>query len=177
MTMRRFYEETKGPWCHFSAASPRALCSLAWRLRGVSGEQSTGISAFSLRGRKMRTLDGLFDEFSAAMQFPYYFGENWPAFDECIADLEWVTTRSVVVLIDEAPCILADDRAEKETFWTTLGATARERRTRLEQDERGPSSLHVVLGGMQRSVDASQLPIRDDELEWVGVDDEGNILA
>jgi hypothetical protein len=29
-------------------------------------------------------------EFAASFQFPYYFGENWPAFDECINDLSWL---------------------------------------------------------------------------------------
>ncbi|MEE8888146.1 MAG: barstar family protein [Acidipropionibacterium acidipropionici] len=44
-----------------------------------------------LRGTKCATIQGMFDEFSAALQFPYYVGENWPAFDECIADLDWLS--------------------------------------------------------------------------------------
>src|SRR5262249_52404434 len=43
-----------------------------------------------IRGRKSRTVRAFFDEVSAALQFPYYFGENWAAFDECITDLDWL---------------------------------------------------------------------------------------
>jgi len=32
-----------------------------------------------VRGHKSRAVDGLFDEFAAALQFPYYFGANWAA--------------------------------------------------------------------------------------------------
>lgn len=45
----------------------------------------------SIRGHKCRTIDGMIDEFSSALQFPWYFGENWPAFDECICDLDWLS--------------------------------------------------------------------------------------
>ncbi|PPI54086.1 barstar family protein [Rathayibacter toxicus] len=40
-----------------------------------------------LRGDKMMTQSALYDEFAAGLQFPYYFGENRNAFDECISDL------------------------------------------------------------------------------------------
>ena len=54
----------------------------------VMGWAEAGLTVRVVRGRKMRNLPGLFDEFSAALQFPLYFGENEDAFDECIADLE-----------------------------------------------------------------------------------------
>lgn len=38
----------------------------------------------------MRTVAQLNDEFSAALQFSAYFGENWPAFNECLKDLDWL---------------------------------------------------------------------------------------
>lgn len=52
-----------------------------------------------VRGSKMKTVETLFDEFSAALQFPYYFGENWGAFDECIADLDWLPGETYIVVI------------------------------------------------------------------------------
>lgn len=47
-----------------------------------------GTVARVVRGKKSRTVSHFFDEISAALQFPYYFGENWAALDECLADLE-----------------------------------------------------------------------------------------
>ena len=34
------------------------------------------------------------------MRFPYYFGWNWNAFDECITDLEWLKFSSILIVID-----------------------------------------------------------------------------
>jgi hypothetical protein len=47
----------------------------------------------------MLDVDGLFDETAAALQFPSYFGENWPAFDECLADMDWLATNAGIVLV------------------------------------------------------------------------------
>lgn len=61
-----------------------------------------------LRGKKCRSVHGFFDEVSAVLQFPYYFGENWNAFDECIVDLEWAQGSAYLLLVEEADLLLAD---------------------------------------------------------------------
>jgi len=62
----------------------------------------------------MRSVDGLFDEFAAALQFPYYFGENWAAFDECLGEIDWLEpTSGLIVLITEAGQVLADCPADE----------------------------------------------------------------
>lgn len=64
----------------------------------------------TLRGTKMRDRTGLFDEFAAALQFPWYFAENRDSFDECIADLRWIKPNTGYVLAMTAPEeVLADD--------------------------------------------------------------------
>jgi hypothetical protein len=50
----------------------------------------------------MTTVQGIYDEFAAALQFPYYFGENWPALDECVADLEWLPADGYLICITSA---------------------------------------------------------------------------
>lgn len=65
---------------------------------GVWGWREAGLTVRVVRGRKMRTVDALFDEFSAALQFPHYFGENWPAFDECLADMDWLPLHTGIVI-------------------------------------------------------------------------------
>lgn len=54
----------------------------------VIGWTEAGLTVRVVRGRKMRNLRALFNEFAAALQFPLYFGENEDAFNECIAELE-----------------------------------------------------------------------------------------
>lgn len=54
--------------------------------RRTSEWMAAGLTVRTVRGAKMRTDGQLFDEFAAALQFPYYFGENWAAFTECLAE-------------------------------------------------------------------------------------------
>jgi len=55
----------------------------------------------------MRIVRDLFDELAAACQFPYYFGENWPAFAECLGDLDWMNSLRFVLIITEFEEVLA----------------------------------------------------------------------
>jgi len=85
-----------------------------------------GWVARSVRGKKMRTTDGLFDEFAAALQFPWYFGENWDAFDECLADMDsWLLpTAGIAVLVYDAAQVLVDEPAEQLEIAVKVFATA-----------------------------------------------------
>jgi hypothetical protein len=63
---------------------PAAAYELAWKV--ARDQMVTKV----LRGSKMTSLDSLFAEIGAALQFPDYFGEIWPALDECLLDLSWM---------------------------------------------------------------------------------------
>lgn len=107
----------------------------------------------AIRGRKTRTLASLFDEFAAAFQFPYYFGENWAAFRDCISDLDWLPFKpGVVVLIYGAGEVLADAHpAELATLVQALVTAAEEFAEAVNEGEwwdRDPVPFHVVLQGM-----------------------------
>jgi RNAse (barnase) inhibitor barstar len=93
--------------------SPALLC-LETDVRAAAelapGWANTGLAVRAVRGRKTRTREALFNEFAAALQFPYYFGENWPAFNECLADLEWISAPAgIVILVYEAAQLLEDE--------------------------------------------------------------------
>ena len=77
------------------------------------GWVESGLAARVVRGRKTRTLGGLFDEFAAALQFPLYFGENKDAFNECISDLTLPAGEGYVVVITEPDRVLADAGAHE----------------------------------------------------------------
>lgn len=43
------------------------------------------------------------DVFASALRFPDYFGRNWDAFEECLADLSWQSfdgTKGIVIVLD-----------------------------------------------------------------------------
>ncbi|MFI9506502.1 barstar family protein [Nocardia sp. NPDC052566] len=71
-----------------------------------------------LRGAKMRTVAGVFDEFAAAFQFPYYFGANKDAFDECLRDLPDFVGEGTgyVAVIRDSSVLLADQPGERPWF-------------------------------------------------------------
>jgi hypothetical protein len=73
-----------------------------------------------LRGKKMMQLASLFNEFTAALQFPYYFGENWNAFDECITDLDWIPGDFYVLIITEAHLLLAEESKDQLQALTSI---------------------------------------------------------
>lgn len=72
-----------------------------------------GITARVLRGSAMRTLDGLFAEVSSKLEFPDYFGNNWDALDECLADFEWLPGFAYTIVIVDALEVLAAEPAHQ----------------------------------------------------------------
>lgn len=66
-----------------------------------------------VRGNKMKTVETLFDEFSAALQFPYYFGENWAAFNECIADLDWLPGKTYIIVITNSDQLFKEESLDE----------------------------------------------------------------
>jgi len=73
-----------------------------------------------LRGGKCRTSAGLFAEFARALDFPDYFGHNWDALEECLADLEWLPAKGYVLLLTEAEQVLPDNEEDYATFLEVL---------------------------------------------------------
>ncbi|WP_265338698.1 barstar family protein [Cellulomonas gilvus] len=114
------------------------------------GWGEAGLTTRLVRGRKMRNVSTLFDEVSAALQFPYYFGENWGAFDECLADMDWLPLQvGVVIVVVDAVEVLSDDLAAQ--LATLVRVITRASETYAEPIDSGewwdrpPLPFHVVL--------------------------------
>jgi len=86
-----------------------------------------------LRGSRMRTRQGLMDEWAAAMQFPPHFGGTWDALRDALADLPAGGT----ILILDAEQLLQE--APPDALGTLL-AVLRDARGDL-----APNPLRVVL--------------------------------
>lgn len=72
-------------------------------------ECNPDVSVRIIRGVRTQTVSTLLQEWAAALQFPYYFGHNWDAFEECINDLEWVPAAKHLVFVTRAENVLRDD--------------------------------------------------------------------
>ncbi|MFD4462370.1 barstar family protein [Nocardia sp. NPDC058480] len=85
---------------------------------GVRYDAPADYRVRELRGTKMRTMAELFDEFAAAFQFPYYFGANKDAFDECLRDLDDFVgdAPGFVAVVRTADDLLAEQPTERAWF-------------------------------------------------------------
>ncbi len=101
-----------------------------------------------VRGAKMRRVDDLFDEFSAAFQFPDYFGGNWPGFDECICDLEWLPAKGYIVMAFDAWNILGDNVLDRPAFVRIMASTCKywaTKHVKFPSKELEPIPFHVLF--------------------------------
>ncbi len=87
-------------WVHQLAASESDVDDYARTLR------APGLTARLVRGQRCISRERLFHEFAAALQFPYYFGENWDAFEECVGDLSWLGGSGLLLFITNADKLL-----------------------------------------------------------------------
>lgn len=116
----------------------------------VTGWSDAGLVVRVVRGRKMRTWQGVFDEFAAALQFPWYFGENADAFHDCLTDLDWLPRHAGYVIVIADPGEVLDDAKPDalERLVTLLSDAYEHWAQPVEQGEwwdRPAVPFHVVL--------------------------------
>lgn len=134
-------------------AEPKVAAEAIMRWRDA------GLTVRTVRGPKMGTVERLFDEVAAALQFPYYFGENWPAFDECLSDMDWLPMSvGVVVVILEAEHVLANtDDVELAVLQRMIQRAAEAYSSPIASGEwwdRPAVAFHFVLQSQGDGVDA-----------------------
>lgn len=110
--------KTAKPWFHLLAGSTSDATNALWALNG----HETAMRI--VRGRKATAAQSFFDEASAALQFPYYFGENWDAFHDCINDLEWLKAKAVIVGVLEANKVLEASPTDAAKLASVLQSAA-----------------------------------------------------
>jgi RNAse (barnase) inhibitor barstar len=79
-----------------------------------------GYAMRTIQGKKCRTSSGLFSEFARALAFPEYFGHNWDALEECLADLEWLPANGYILLVTDTQAVLPEDEEEYDTLLEIL---------------------------------------------------------
>lgn len=75
----------------------------------VKKELSTSsVVTFEFDASSIKDDEMLFSEISNALFFPDYFGSNWDALDECLADMEWNEADGYVLFITNAGKLWSD---------------------------------------------------------------------
>ena len=108
-----YLQSTKAPWTSLLiVTAEQSAESLA--------HPPPGLALKVIKGRLCKTPATLFAEFARALEFPDYFGHNWDALEECLADLEWLPAKGYILLITDAASVLSNDETEYETFLEIL---------------------------------------------------------
>lgn len=106
---------TDSPWLHvgLDLAAQANMDPHAFYAR-----EGVAVCVRRLRGHKMRTFDGLMNEFGAALQFFSGFGDNWPALDEMLCHLdEWMPADAYVLVVENAVDVLSSEVAADLLTW------------------------------------------------------------
>src|SRR5262249_12081889 len=130
---------TSPPWVHLVVFD-----------RGEKAEtvlaRPPGFAVRTIDGHSARTKSGLLSEFARALEFPAGSGRNWDAFEELLADLEWLPATGYLILVSDADELLADDPADYGTFIGIVQAVAGEWATpRRGIGARSAVPFHVCL--------------------------------
>jgi hypothetical protein len=104
--MRNIVASSESPVFLVGALTDSDLCNYLWEMQR-SKDKSTVIRA--CRAQKMRNMSRLFDEIAAAFQFPYYFGENWAALEDCMSDLSWLYAEFYLICITSSEDLLCEE--------------------------------------------------------------------
>ncbi|MCI0427085.1 MAG: barstar family protein [Nitrospiraceae bacterium] len=113
LTLTAYLQSTKPPWTSL-------LIVTAGQRAESLVHAPDGYALKVIKGAKCQTTDGLLIECARVLDFPDYFGHNWDALEECLADLEWLPAKGYVLLITDAAHVLSDDGEEYETFLEIL---------------------------------------------------------
>jgi hypothetical protein len=139
MTAHAPFTSTAPPRVHLLVAAPGA--SPASRIAAPPG--------FVVRvadGRRGRTKAALLSELARALDAPESCARNWDAFEECLADLEWLPAAGYVLAVTDADQILADAPEDYRTFIEIVENVAREWATaRRGAWPRAAVPFHVCL--------------------------------
>jgi hypothetical protein len=96
----------------------------------LAAGRPAGTSRRAVRGKCCTTRRGLLREWSSALQFPSYFGENWDAFEECLTDLEWIGATQIAVVVTEAHRLSSLAAGDRTTFLSIIRDATRGRGNR-----------------------------------------------
>ncbi|OAI54882.1 hypothetical protein AYO44_14120 [Planctomycetaceae bacterium SCGC AG-212-F19] len=151
---------SREPWLHVLVGGESHVYDALWALqRSCEGRAVCRV----VRGHKATTELAFFDECAAAWQFPYYFGENWDAFDECLTDLEWVPAEAYVFCVTQAVHLLEKESSgQQHRLLSMLQRAAKE--WGQSTPTRAAKMFHVLL-----QCTAEERPSLDQRLQAAAV--------
>lgn len=137
------HEDT--PWCYFVVSPLRSADAFARTLALEQPVTDQCVVARIIQGGHCHTPQTLFQEWSAALQFPYYFGHNWNAFDECLTDLEWLPGSCYVFIVTCIDSVLPDLDRDFTVFVQSLKWASQEWKIPNRYNTNWPAAPFTVV--------------------------------
>ncbi|MFI6444497.1 barstar family protein [Kitasatospora sp. NPDC050543] len=78
-----------------------------------------------LDGAEMGDEQGLFEQMSARLRFPVYFGWNWNALSDCLRDMGWAPADHYLIVIERSALMLQECAEDRETVLKILERAGR----------------------------------------------------
>lgn len=108
------------PWAHIAALPRREVEEFASTL-----QRKKHAAVRLIRGKDCIAKAELLREFARALDFPPYFGGNWDALEDCLTDLEWLSSEAFVLILTNADLILKNDPESWRTLASVLDGSAK----------------------------------------------------
>ena len=71
---------------------------------------------FHIEGKLIARKEQLLNHVATALRFPDYFGGNWDALEECLADMEWVDAPGYLIYYDHIDTLAKEHPDQLQTF-------------------------------------------------------------
>jgi RNAse (barnase) inhibitor barstar len=71
---------------------------------------------FHIEGRNIARKEQLLNHVATALRFPDYFGGNWDALEECLADMEWVDAPGYLIYYEHIDALAEAHPDQLQTF-------------------------------------------------------------
>ncbi len=107
------------PWIHLAIRAPGETA-------GSVLSAPPGFVTRIVDGRRCRTKARLLSELARALDAPESCRRNWDAFEECLADLDWLPAKGYIIAITEAEHLLSTSPEDYATFIDIVHNVAKE---------------------------------------------------
>ncbi|MEV4560216.1 barstar family protein [Kitasatospora sp. NPDC049285] len=115
--MTDHYWTGEAPWVHHSAEDARHPAFLL----PPPGTSYVGW----LDGADMGDAQGVFEQMSARLRLPAYFGWNWNALSDCLRDMGWAPADHYLIVIERSALMLQESAEGRETLLEILNHAGR----------------------------------------------------
>lgn len=114
------------PWIHLVVGEESQLVEWLSHVTSTHEKMRSAVVRI-LSGESCPTKQSLLEEIAWALEFPPYFGHNWDALDECLADLgDWLPAEAYILVFTKANDLLSQSEQDFKTLMEVLQSAGAE---------------------------------------------------